>query len=192
VGRTPPARKAPGRTWVRLSRFARSLEDRLLRFRGNEARIRSLRARGVRIGENCVIFTTSFSDLPFLVEIGNHVAISGGTSFLTHDGSGWIFEEAAPEIDVFGEIRIGDNCYIGIDCLIFPGTRIGSNCIIGARSVVRGEIPDGSVVMGNPARVVMKTSMFQALLLNHKHRIDTRRFSWAAKVAAVRSHFGLS
>jgi len=52
----------------------------------NEQRIAMLRARGVKIGRDCVIFTTEFSTEPYLVEIGDHVAVAGGTQFLTHDG----------------------------------------------------------------------------------------------------------
>lgn len=58
------------------------------------------------------------------------------------------------EIQKIGEIHIGDNVFIGANSFILPGTEIGNNCIIGAGSVVRGKIPDGSVVIGNPATIV--------------------------------------
>jgi acetyltransferase-like isoleucine patch superfamily enzyme len=37
---------------------------------------------------------------------------------------------------------------------VLPGARIGKHCVIGANSVVTGEIPDFSVAVGNPARVI--------------------------------------
>jgi serine acetyltransferase len=85
---------------------------------------------------------------------------------------------------------VGDNVFFGVECIVLPNSRIGSNCIIGAGTLVRGEIPDNSVVMGNPGQVVMKTSLLKPLLLHHKHRLNTRRLAPAVKEKAVRSHFG--
>jgi carbonic anhydrase/acetyltransferase-like protein (isoleucine patch superfamily) len=55
---------------------------------------------------------------------------------------------------------IGDNSLIGIGSIILNGARIGKNCLIGANSLVteNKEIPDGSLVMGAPARVVKALS----------------------------------
>lgn len=136
------------------------------------------------------MYTIEFSTEPYLVEIGNHVAISSGVKFIAHDASGWLFEDTDPEMDLFGPIRVGDNVFFGVDCTVLPNTRIGSNCIIGAGTLVRGEIPDNSVVMGNPGRVVMKTSLLKPLLTHHKNRLDTRRLAPAAKEKALRTHFG--
>jgi len=174
----------------RVAQLVESVRLRLLALASNERRIRALRRRGLRIGENCLVFTTAFSSDPYLVEIGDHVAISQGVEFLTHDGSVWIFQDH-PEMDVFGPIKVGSNSYFGTNCTILPGTRIGSNCIIGSGSVVRGVIPDDSVVLGNPAKVVMKTSLLQQLLVNHKHRLDTRNLPPREKKAIVRRHFGI-
>jgi carbonic anhydrase/acetyltransferase-like protein (isoleucine patch superfamily) len=51
---------------------------------------------------------------------------------------------------------IGDNSLIGINSVILNGARIGKNCLIGANSLITEgkEIPDGSLVMGSPAKVV--------------------------------------
>ena len=53
-------------------------------------------------------------------------------------------------------ITIGDNCWIGGGATILPGVSIGSGCTIGAGSVVVHDIPDNSVAVGNPAKVVKK------------------------------------
>ena len=165
-------------------------QRKLLMVLPNDVRVRALRAQGVKIGESCLVYTTLFSTEPYLVDIGDHVAISAGTSFITHDGSVWLFEDHA-EMDVFGRIEVGSNTFIGINCTILPGTRIGSNCIIGAGSVVRGVIPDDSVVMGNPARFVMKTSLAKQLLVNHRNRVDTRNVPPMEKEKILRRHFSL-
>jgi acetyltransferase-like isoleucine patch superfamily enzyme len=51
-------------------------------------------------------------------------------------------------------VRIGDHSMIGMGAVIQPGATIGKHCIIGANSVVIGDIPDYSVAVGIPARVI--------------------------------------
>jgi acetyltransferase-like isoleucine patch superfamily enzyme len=51
-------------------------------------------------------------------------------------------------------VRIGDNCLIGAHSIILPGVTIGDNCIVAAASLVARDVPAGSLVTGNPARVV--------------------------------------
>lgn len=53
-------------------------------------------------------------------------------------------------------ITIGDDCWIGGGSIICPGVTIGSRCVIGAGSVVTKNIPDDSLAVGNPARVIRK------------------------------------
>jgi len=53
-------------------------------------------------------------------------------------------------------ITISDNVWIGANCVITAGVNIGKHCVIGAGSVVTKNIPDYSVAVGNPARVVKK------------------------------------
>lgn len=53
-------------------------------------------------------------------------------------------------------VHIGAGTWIGERCSILRGARIGRGCIIGAGSVVRGEVPDFSVAVGSPARVVKR------------------------------------
>jgi acetyltransferase-like isoleucine patch superfamily enzyme len=173
-----------------LADIAHRIQWKMLMLMPNERRIEVLRRHGVQIGENCLIFTTLFSTEPYLIRIGNHVAVSSGTSFITHDASGWVFQDH-PDMDLFGRIEVRDNTFIGTDCTILPGARIGSNCIVGSGSVIRGVVPDDSVVMGNPARIVMKTSLARPLLVHHRHRLDTRRMTRREKDKLIRQHFEL-
>ena len=53
-------------------------------------------------------------------------------------------------------VTIGEDCWIGGGAIICPGVTIGNRCVIGAGSVVTKDIPDDSVAVGNPARVVRK------------------------------------
>jgi acetyltransferase-like isoleucine patch superfamily enzyme len=157
----------------------------------NERTIAALRKQGVRIGNDCVIFTTQFSLEPYLVEIGNRVAISGGTMFLTHDGAVWLLRNRRPNAQHFGTITVGDNTYIGQNAIILPGTRIGANCIIGAGAVVRSTIPDNSVAVGNPATVIARTGLFLEMLDASPDTLDTLGMSAEERRATARRHFGL-
>ncbi len=155
-------------------------------------RLEKARSWGVKIGKDCLIFSMEFSTEPYLIEIGDHVVISSGTQFITHDGSVWLLRDSYPDIGVFGKIKVGSNTFIGINCIILPNTEIGSNCILGAGAVVRGKIPDDSVVLGNPAKVVMKTSMMQKFLLSNKNRLDTKLLTIEEKDNLVKRHFGIT
>jgi carbonic anhydrase/acetyltransferase-like protein (isoleucine patch superfamily) len=59
--------------------------------------------------------------------------------------------------------RVGDECLIGMGATILDGSVIGSQCIIGANALVTqgSEIPDGSLVLGSPARVVRQLTAEQ-------------------------------
>lgn len=51
-------------------------------------------------------------------------------------------------------VIIGDNVWIGANATILPGVTIGNHVIIGAGSVVVRNIPDKSLVVGNPSRII--------------------------------------
>ena len=63
------------------------------------------------------------------------------------DGSLYDYEYAKP-------IVIGDNCWIASNVTVVGGVKIGSGCVIGAGSVVTRNIPDNSLAVGNPCRVI--------------------------------------
>lgn len=136
-------------------------------------RLERARLAGVKMGEGCKLYRAEFISEPYLVELGRHVVVADAVRFITHDGGVWVFWDERPEIDHYGKIVVGDNVFIGMNSIILPGTVIGNNCVIGAGSVVRGVIPDDSVILGNPAKVVMQTSMYRAMLLGHRMTLPT-------------------
>lgn len=94
-----------------------------------------------------------------MIRIGNHVRINSGVSFITHDGGAWVLRDLLDipnheQIDLFKGITVGNNVHIGTGTTIMPGVHIGNNVIIGCSAVVTKDIPDNSVAVGVPAKVI--------------------------------------
>jgi len=176
---------------MNLNTLIRKSRELLLKLSSNEGQIKYLRKQGMKVGQNCLFATMNFSTEPYLIEIGNHVGISGGTMFITHDGAIWCFREELPNADVFGKIKIGDNVFIGSNCIILPNTVIGNNCIVGAGSVVRGVIPENSVIMGNPAKIVLNMSFQRFFYLQNPGLLQTKNMPASEKTQAIKKHFNI-
>ena len=127
--------------------------------------IKALRRQGMDIKGQPIYIgaTTSFDGKDYSrIHLSDQVVISSDVRLLTHDyslsrafvASGKKLER---EVYTLRDIYIGENSFIGTKSIIMPGTTIGRNVIIGAGSVVRGKIPDNSIVIGNPAQVVGNT-----------------------------------
>ena len=58
------------------------------------------------------------------------------------------------DIEYGAAITVGDNCWLASNVTVCPGVKIGKNCVIGAGSVVTKDIPDNSLALGVPAKVI--------------------------------------
>lgn len=174
---------------MNLKNVIQRIRIEILKKASDARKIKYLRNHGMKIGENCHINTMSFSTEPYLIEIGNHVAISAGTDLVTHDGAVWCFREENKDADIFGKIVIGNNVFIGINCTILPNTTIGNNCIVGAGSIVRGKFPDNTVIIGNPAKVIMKVSFQRFLYYQSSDMFATHGMSDKEKAKILKEHF---
>lgn len=76
-----------------------------------------------------------------------------------------IYQQRNPRMQADGEvdtveygapITIGDNCWLASNVTVCPGVTIGNGCVIGAGAVVTKDVPDNSLVVGVPGRVVRK------------------------------------
>ena len=81
---------------------------------------------------------------------------------------------------------IGDNTLIGIGATILNGAKIGNNCIIGAHALItEGKvIPDGSMVMGAPGKVVKELTAPQIVMLQGSAEVyvqNAKRFKAGLK-----------
>ena len=146
--------------------------------------VKYARKLGVQVGEDCKILCNPrkhFGSEPWLIKIGSHVEITGEVTLLTHDGSVWVARHLSPDAAIWGTIEIGNNVFIGYGSIIMPNIKIGNNCVIGAGSIVTKNVPDNSVVVGAPARIIGDYDSFvdkalkksiHVLELNKKERIE--------------------
>lgn len=96
----------------------------------------------------------NWSTEPWIITLGNNVHITGGTKFITHDGGTLLYRNQIPDLEITKPITVGNDVYIGNNVIILPGVTIGNNVVIGAGAVVSKDIPDNSVAVGVPARVI--------------------------------------
>lgn len=172
-------------TWL----LGRSSHER--RKRADASHVQKLRAQGARIGEGCRIYSDYFSTEPYLVSLGDGVSVAGGAKFLIHEGTARMLRARRPAIQNFGRIVVGDDTFIGENAIILAGTTIGKRCIVGAGAVVRGTIPDDSLVIGNPAKIVGRASILLERLYVSPNTVDTFDLTPAERRAFLNAHFGL-
>lgn len=151
---------------------------------------------GVDIGADTFIFgRVSFGSEPWLIRIGRDTWVTYGVTFITHDGSiatinNGPYGIANPEaINRYGKIVIGNNCFIGMMSIILPNVEIGDNSIVGAGSVVTKNVAKGSIVGGNPARVIGNVQDFANKVQKESLPIPSKWPNAETKRMAIRKYF---
>lgn len=112
----------------------------------------------IRIGDNVGISGATIYARKE-IEIGDNTCIGGNTKILDNDFHPLEIEARNADIkEKIGTkpIKIGKNCFIGCNALILKGTELGDGCVVGAGAVVSGKFEPGSVIAGNPAKVIRK------------------------------------
>lgn len=108
--------------------------------------------KGSNIQENCVLHTDHGMPLVIAenVTVGHQVTLHGCT--------------------------IGNNSLIGIAAVVLNGAKIGNNCLVGAGALVTEgkEFPDGSLIIGSPAKAVKQLSpqQIEGLKSNAEHYVE--------------------
>jgi sugar O-acyltransferase (sialic acid O-acetyltransferase NeuD family) len=117
---------------------------------------RSWFAASAQLGKGCQLMALS--------GVGEHAAIGdfcivNTNATVDHDcclGDG---VHVMPGATIAGEVQVGSYSAIGSNATILPGLKIGSGVVVGAGAVVTRSIPDGTTVVGNPARVFVGRSV---------------------------------
>ncbi len=109
------------------------------------------------MGENCYFHPWKMPGDPKLIFIHDNVKISSDVTFINHDISNALLNTKF-KTDKFqyytAPIEIFDNVLIGTGSIILPGKKIGPNCIVGGGPGVCKDVPEGTIVGGNPVRVI--------------------------------------
>ena len=101
------------------------------------------------IGDRCTIGDRTEIHVSEKVSIGNNVIIGWDCVILDH-----AYHKIKGEDEKVKPVIIEDDVWIACRAIILPGVRISSNSIVAAGSVVTKDVPPGSLVAGNPAKVV--------------------------------------
>lgn len=121
-------------------------------------RAKLTRLCGVRVGRNVYIGNLVYFDgeYPHYIEIEDEVSIAPGVIIVAHSG-GSPFQS---RMGIFHEppkkVLLKRGSWIGVGAIILPGVVVGEGAIVAAGSVVSQDVPEFTVVAGNPARMVKK------------------------------------
>jgi len=96
---------------------------------------------------------------PTGIHVGDESYVASGALVFSHDYARSLHTDT----------YIGKKCFIGANTIIMPGVTIGDSVIVGAGAVVTKDVPDGCIVVGNPAQVIkedIQTTMYGKLIKN--------------------------
>jgi acetyltransferase-like isoleucine patch superfamily enzyme len=124
--------------------------------------------RGVSMQQNCHITAAG------------HLVIGDGTTVL-HDVMITDIDHCYESFGIrvtdqplrIAPTRIGRNCFICAGARILAGTELGDQCVVGANAVVRGRFSAGSVIAGNPAKIIKQYDHARS----EWHRVDSDEIS---------------
>ena len=118
-----------------------------------------MRRMGCHVGKGCFIgdnvrIDTGHADL---ITLEDNVSIAGGSRLLCHqrDFSDYCVGDDYMKLGyMLKPIVLKKGCLIGMESFVMPGVTVGEGAIVGAGSMVTKDVPDWTVAMGRPAKVV--------------------------------------
>lgn len=111
----------------------------------------------IKIGSKVLINQNFHCTCAESIIIGDGTAITANCSVfdIIHPYENIHISPATSNI-IVDPVQIGNDCIIGMNSVIMPGTVLGIHCVVGANSVVKGTFPDYSVIVGSPAKIVKR------------------------------------
>lgn len=143
------------------------MKELVYRLRGDYT-TEKLISMGMQVGKNFSRLYGTILDPGhcWLIQIGDDVTLAPRVHVLCHDASTKKFLGYTK----IGRVTIGNRVFVGAETVILPNVTIGDNVIIGANSTVTHDIPDNSVAVGSPARVICTTEEY---LEKERRRMET-------------------
>ncbi len=111
----------------------------------------SIIAKFSSIGDGTVVMPLAVINVG--VKIGKHCIVNTG-AIIEHDCVLDDFVHISPNATLCGSVIIGSYSWIGAGATVIQGIKVGENVTIGAGSVVINNIPDNTIVVGNPAKII--------------------------------------
>lgn len=108
-------------------------------------------SRSAKIGDGTVIMAGVAINVDVL--IGNHAIINTNSS-VDHDCVIENFVHVSPNVALAGNVTVQEGAHIGIGASVIQGITIGKWATIGAGSVIISDVPDFSVVVGVPGKII--------------------------------------
>jgi acetyltransferase-like isoleucine patch superfamily enzyme len=110
----------------------------------------------IEIGRGCFLNRNTMLAVMDRIEIGDHVMFANncfvGDADHAYDDPGVPVTHQG--FVARGPVRIGSNCWFGVNCVVTGGVEIGDRCVIGANSVVTQDLPPGVIAAGAPAKAL--------------------------------------
>ena len=127
------------------------IKEIINRIRGEQS-LQKLIDRGLKIGTNLTRMSGVIIDPSHCwhIEIGDNVILAPNVHILAHDASTKPFLNYTR----IANVKIGSRVFIGAAAIILPGVNIGDDVVIGAGSIVSKDIPNNSLAIGSPAKVI--------------------------------------
>ena len=133
----------------------KSLLDKLIPNRGKNTDIRTpingVNLGKVKIGNNVVIMNGSLMMASGGIIIEDNTMLAANVQLISNN-----HDLERRSIITCLPIHIKKNCWIGAGATILRGITIGENSVVGAGSVVTKDVPDNTIVAGNPAKIIRK------------------------------------
>lgn len=111
--------------------------------------------KGLHMGDNSSVGEYSYFGCAGGITIGKDVIMGQNIRFHAQNHNFNSLEVPIKDQGTyqFG-IKIGDNCWIGAGVTFLDGVTVGKGCVIGANTLVNKDIPDNSVAVGNPVKII--------------------------------------
>lgn len=99
-----------------------------------------------------------------------------------------MYRHLIPDLEITKPITIGNGVYIGNNVILLPGVTVGNNVVIGAGAIVTKDIPDNSVAVGVPARVIKSADEYLEKI--QKESLHLGHLKGEEKDRALMKHYG--
>lgn len=109
----------------------------------------------ISIGKRCTLAYGVTLNAGDYIGIGDDVSLASGVVVLTADHD---YNDRDMKVRT-ERVWIQQGCHVLTNAIILKGTRLMSNVVVGAGSIVSGIIPEGSIIMGNPSRIIAQRKL---------------------------------